>query len=235
MYVYIYIYIYTHTQSIYTHTFNSEGLLRLFLSQSGSAGICLQRRSYRRIQNFKQRRPWELVLRNRVVTHVNTDWLNIDSEGNRHVCMGHDVYPENRDKKPHRVVEGWAVYLIELKNMCICLTECRDPNFVPCDGRDWEGPLALKYQGRWHRIDRGCFTWFIRFAAEKRLLSPPAKISQLTIARASTYYPHSRRYGVTITGLLVTVFPAGHHGSKRKCQTTERWRATSKWQALRDM
>jgi hypothetical protein len=23
-------------------------------------------------------------------------------------------------------------------------------------------------------------------------------------------YPHSRRYGVTITGLLVTVFPAGH-------------------------
>jgi hypothetical protein len=54
------------------------------------------------------------------------------------------------------------------------------------------------------------FTRFIQFAAERRLLSPPAKISQLTIARESTYSPHSRRYGVTITGLLVTVFPAGH-------------------------
>ncbi len=38
----------------------------------------------------------------------------------------------------------------------------------------------------------------------------PAKISQLTIASASTYSLHSRRYGVTITGLLVTIFPAGH-------------------------
>ncbi len=42
------------------------------------------------------------------------------------------------------------------------------------------------------------------------LSSPPTQISQLTIARASTYYPHSRHYSVTITGLLVTVFLAGH-------------------------
>ncbi len=54
------------------------------------------------------------------------------------------------------------------------------------------------------------FSWFIRFAAERRLLWPSTKIRQLTIARASTYSPHSRRYGVTITELLVTVFPAGH-------------------------
>jgi hypothetical protein len=56
-----------------------------------------------------------------------------------------------------------------------------------------------------------CYSSFIRFAAERRLLWPPAKIRQLTIARASTYSPHSRRYGVTITGLLVTVFPAGQY------------------------
>jgi hypothetical protein len=78
------------------------------------------------------------------------------------------------------------------------------------DGWDWEGPLASEYQGQWHRINRGCFTQFIWFAAERHLLWPPAKISQLTIARASTYSSHSRRYCVTITGLLVTIFPASH-------------------------
>jgi len=36
------------------------------------------------------------------------------------------------------------------------------------------------------------------------------QITQLTTARASTYSSASRRYGVTITGLLVTVYPAGH-------------------------
>ncbi len=72
---------------------------------------------------------------------------------------------------------------------------------------------------QWHRIDRGCFTRFIRFAAERRLLWPPAKIRQLTIARASMYSLHFRRYGVTITGLLVTVSVSGrsirHIGRKR--------------------
>jgi hypothetical protein len=33
----------------------------------------------------------------------------------------------------------------------------------------------------------------------------------LSLVRLRTS-PHSRRYGVTITGLLVTVFPAGHPG-----------------------
>ena len=41
-------------------------------------------------------------------------------------------------------------------------------------------------------------------------LWPPARLLNFTIARASTYFSASRRYGVTITGLLVTVYPAGH-------------------------
>ncbi len=53
-----------------------------------------------------------------------------------------------------------------------------------------------------------CFSQFIEGGAFYRL---PAMISQLTIVRASTYSPHSRRYGVTITGLLVTVFHAGQN------------------------
>ncbi len=40
-------------------------------------------------------------------------------------------------------------------------------------------------------------------------LWPPARLLNFTIARASTYFSASRRYGVTITGLLVTVYPAG--------------------------
>ncbi len=58
------------------------------------------------------------------------------------------------------------------------------------------------------RICHGCFTQFIWFATERCLLWPPTKISQLTITCASTYF--SWHYSITITGLLITVFPASH-------------------------
>ena len=41
------------------------------------------------------------------------------------------------------------------------------------------------------------------------MASRQEKSTLLSLVRLRTS-PHSRRYGVTITGLLVTVYPAGH-------------------------
>jgi hypothetical protein len=78
------------------------------------------------------------------------------------------------------------------------------------DGRDWKGPLASEYQGQWHRIDRGTLFLVYSISCSEANLWPPARLlNLLPLVRLRTS-PHSRRYGVTITGLLVTIYPAGH-------------------------
>jgi hypothetical protein len=67
------------------------------------------------------------------------------------------------------------------------------------------------------------YSWFISSLAVRRLSWSPAKLlNLLPLVRLRTY-PHSRRYGVTITGLLVTIFPAGHprYGDARETPSSK--------------
>jgi hypothetical protein len=78
------------------------------------------------------------------------------------------------------------------------------------DGRDWEGPLP--WNTRANDTESIVDVSFGLFDSPLRghfYGLPPRLVNLLSLVRLRTS-PHSQRYGVTITGLLVTVFPAGH-------------------------
>jgi hypothetical protein len=93
----------------------------------------------------------------------------------------------------------------------------------------WLGIPGPMTQDQSWNVTLGLFNQWLRGE-----LWPPARLlNLLPLVRLRTS-PHSRHYGVTITGLLVTVFPAGHphYGDARAATPSSMLQLTSLHECL---